>query len=482
MALMFHSGLSKDLSLILNDSDDFNVIIQVGENRNAKEFKAHSVILRARSPYFRSAFSSEWITIKNNMIIFNKPNISPPVFEMILKYIYTGELNLINKPGEDILGLLVASDELLLEELFNYSQNCLSYLIKEKQSWFQQNFVHVLNTISKLANCEKLQEYCIESICMDLQSFITLKGFSKLDKDILYYLLKRDDLQVEETVIWDYLIKWGIEQADLDNNRANWDNEDYEALKKTLIRLIPLIRFIEFHPSEFFDKVYPYKPIFPKHIYDDVVSSFNKGGTISTNIPYLSLRKIKIKSKIIKPGLANIINNWINKKSAKFVRIIKDDPLYNLQKFDLIYRGSRDGISNDSFKEKCKGQVASLVLIKVKNSEKIFGGYSSIGFNTISNDLLNFSYNDKFLFYYSTDNFIFSFENSEDTNNMKMSRVINYSKAVLDYDHSGFNFGRGSLFMKDQKLYVNNCYENYENNLQIYDWFNIEEIETFIVT
>ncbi|PKK58641.1 hypothetical protein RhiirC2_763278, partial [Rhizophagus irregularis] len=69
---------------------------------------------------------------------------------------------------------------------------------------------------------------------MDLQSFITLKGFSKLDRDILYYLLERDDLQVEETVIWDYLIKWGIEQADLDNNRANWDNEDYEALKKTL--------------------------------------------------------------------------------------------------------------------------------------------------------------------------------------------------------------------------------------------------------
>jgi hypothetical protein len=389
---------------------------------------------------------------------------------------------LINKPGEDILGLLVASDELLLEELFNYAQNCLSYLIKERPLWFQQNFVHVLNTISKLANCEKLQEYCIESIYMDLQSFITLKDFSKLDKDILYCLLKRDDLQVEETVIWDYLIKWGIEQTGLDSNRVKWDHEDYEALKKTLIRLIPLIRFMEFHPSEFFDKVYPYKAIFPKHIYEEVVRSFNKGGTISTNITYLSLRKIKIKSKIIKPGLANIINNWINKKSAKFVRIIKDDPLYNLQKFDLIYRGSRDGISNKSFKDKCKGQVASLVLIKVKNSEKIFGGYSSIGFNTISNDLLHFSYSDNFLFYYSSDNFIFSFENSEDTSNMKMSRVTNYSKAILDYDHSGFNFGRGSLFMKEQKLYVNNCYENYENNLKIFDWFNIEEIETFIVT
>ena len=85
MTSIFHSGLLKDLSLILNDSDDFNVIIQVGENRNTKEFRAHSLILRARSPYFKSAFSADWIARENNTIMFNKPNITPAVFDMILK-------------------------------------------------------------------------------------------------------------------------------------------------------------------------------------------------------------------------------------------------------------------------------------------------------------------------------------------------------------------------------------------------------------
>ncbi len=56
MTSVFHSNLSKDLSLILRDSDGFNVIIQVGENQNAKEFYAHSMILRARSPYSKSPF------------------------------------------------------------------------------------------------------------------------------------------------------------------------------------------------------------------------------------------------------------------------------------------------------------------------------------------------------------------------------------------------------------------------------------------
>jgi hypothetical protein len=85
MTLKFYSGLSKDFSLILNNSDDYNVIIQVGENQNTKEFRAHSVILRARSPYFKSAFSADWITKKNDMIMFNKPNITPSVFDIILK-------------------------------------------------------------------------------------------------------------------------------------------------------------------------------------------------------------------------------------------------------------------------------------------------------------------------------------------------------------------------------------------------------------
>ena len=85
MTSIFHSSLLKDIYLILNDADDFNVIIQVGDNQNTREFRAHSVILRAHSPYFKGALSSNWVIKKNNMIMFNKHNIIPIVFDMILK-------------------------------------------------------------------------------------------------------------------------------------------------------------------------------------------------------------------------------------------------------------------------------------------------------------------------------------------------------------------------------------------------------------
>src|SRR5207253_1949503 len=129
---------------------------------------------------------------------------------------------------------------------------------------------------------------------------------------------------------------------------------------------------------------------------------------------------------IIKPKLANIIVNWINKQDAMCIRTRKD-PLY---RFKLIYRGSRDGINSESFKNKCNGRVASLVLIKVQQSYKIFGGYSSIGLSSLGDDC--FIERDV-RYYNSSDNFIFSFESNEDIQNMKIGRVVNESKAILEH-------------------------------------------------
>ncbi len=70
---------------MLIDSDDNDVIIQIKENQKIKEFRAHSNILRVRSPYFKNLISVDKIKNENDVIIFNKPNITPDVFEIVLK-------------------------------------------------------------------------------------------------------------------------------------------------------------------------------------------------------------------------------------------------------------------------------------------------------------------------------------------------------------------------------------------------------------
>jgi hypothetical protein len=85
MAMDFHTTVIKNVSSMLNDSDDYDVIIRVGKYQNIKEFYAHSNILCARSLYFRREFLKDLITNENGMIILNKPNITPNTFKMILE-------------------------------------------------------------------------------------------------------------------------------------------------------------------------------------------------------------------------------------------------------------------------------------------------------------------------------------------------------------------------------------------------------------
>jgi hypothetical protein len=375
--------------------------------------------------------------------------------------------------SEDIIRLIIASDELLLEELVKFLQE---YLIEKRQDWVHKNLFFVLDTLYNLTNCKILQDHCFKTICLDPELLTT--NFLKLDKDIIYKVLEREDLLIKEIVAWDHLIKWGIEQTlglgSENCGKNKWNNEDYEALKETLDELIPLIRFADITSDDFNDKIKPYKVIIPNQIYEEIEEFYNKGTLPKkTTLP---LRIGKFDSKIIKPKLAKIIFKWIN----------KDDFWVSRYNFKLIYRGSIDGISTQSFKNKCKGQRECFVLVKVKQTNKIFGGYSSIGFNSVGDNLIRVYRSYDFYnrrFYFSSDSFIFTYENDEDTQDMKISRVINYDKAIYDHHSVAFDFGYNSLFMSyNQRLYANNIDKNYENNLNTNEVYDIEEIETFIIT
>ena len=75
----------KDIGKLYDRADDYNVKIQVGKDSDMEVFKAHSVILRARSTYFNSAFSSNWAKKEEEFFVFEKPNITTIVFQIILR-------------------------------------------------------------------------------------------------------------------------------------------------------------------------------------------------------------------------------------------------------------------------------------------------------------------------------------------------------------------------------------------------------------
>ncbi|RIA94285.1 BTB/POZ protein [Glomus cerebriforme] len=113
----FLPKLSQNLLEILDDDEYYDITIEVGNEPHIKIFHAHTVILNYRSSYLRRILSTNKKKINGTLIHIKLPNISPKVFQIILRYIYGGKLSLVEYDASVIIKILVAASELDLQEL-----------------------------------------------------------------------------------------------------------------------------------------------------------------------------------------------------------------------------------------------------------------------------------------------------------------------------------------------------------------------------
>jgi hypothetical protein len=428
MCTDFLPNLSKDLSLLLSENEDYNMIINVGEHPNVKQFKVHSIILRVRSSYFRAALSSEWAKVENNYITFNKPNINPKIFEIILTYIYTGTIILDESISSDtmsILEVMIAADELCLQELIDYAQD---YLLLYKPGWIQRNF----STTHKIAlehsnTFTKLLDYCNEIIVNDPELVFCSEDFNSIDEITLLSLLKRDDLLKDEVVLWNHLIKWGINCTGISKDLPNWTSKEYEILSEKIQKSIPLIRFLHISSGDFYKRVKPFANCLPPDLFEDILQYHLVPGHQPSN-DLIQPKRATIDSVIIERKHAALLASWIDGKDELIQN--KRDCLDNPYEFKLLLRGTRDGFTGADFHQKCDSKSATVTIMKVSNTAELIGGFSPI--NWSSRNDWGFT-NESFIFYLGEKNIV--------------SRVIDPTKAINYYENYGPSFGRNDLKM-----------------------------------
>lgn len=73
-----------------------------------REFRAHKAILGARSPVFEAMFDNEMLEKKENRVEIT--DVQVEVFEELLRFIYTGKANSIERFAQE---LLVLSDRVM---------------------------------------------------------------------------------------------------------------------------------------------------------------------------------------------------------------------------------------------------------------------------------------------------------------------------------------------------------------------------------
>ncbi|GBC19293.2 BTB/POZ protein [Rhizophagus irregularis DAOM 181602=DAOM 197198] len=214
MSSKFWAELSSDYEKLFETETGYDVIIYAGEEQNIKEIHAHSNVL--------------------------KPNISPQLFNIILRFIYCGNIELKNLQGSEVL---------------------------------------------------------------------------------------KDDLNIDEIEIWEYLSKWCFTQQNIKDDPTNWNKDD-------IIRVeIPNVK--------------------PK-----------------TSLPTSRKQKLnfQIDSTLIESNHIPLFASWIDKKDSSHYR--KNVP-YD---FKLLYRSSQDGVDTKSFHKNCDNKGATIWIAKIKDSTQLIGG------------------------------------------------------------------------------------------------------------
>ncbi|CAG8525702.1 12541_t:CDS:2, partial [Ambispora leptoticha] len=262
----FQFEFYNDIVKLLRDSDTHDSVIRVGKEK--REFRAHRVILCARSSYFRTVLSPQWVKKQNGEFILAIPNILPDIFEIILD----GSINLEVHEDADILKLLVAADELRLDNLATYIQ---MYLIKKRTQLIRNDPVQILKIFLQHPKFTNLHDFCLETIRESPKLLFASDNFFSLDETHFELILERGNLLIEEIEIWDNLVKWGIAQhPNLSNDVSQWSSYDFRNIATTLQKFLPLINWSQIASREFQQKVMPYKDILPRMLYENIINHY----------------------------------------------------------------------------------------------------------------------------------------------------------------------------------------------------------------
>ncbi|PKY33007.1 POZ domain-containing protein, partial [Rhizophagus irregularis] len=177
----FLPKLSQNLLEILVDEEFYDVTIEVGNDPYVKIFRAHMVILNYRSSYLRKILSTN--KKKNETLTHIKlSNISPEIFQIILKYIYGGKLSLEEFDASYIVKILVAASELSLQELIPHTQ---SFLINNQADWIEQNFIQIYQTSFESDSFLELQKFCTELIFKQSEKIFNSPDFTSISEKTL---------------------------------------------------------------------------------------------------------------------------------------------------------------------------------------------------------------------------------------------------------------------------------------------------------
>lgn len=193
-----------------------------------KEFPCHRLVLAASSPFFKAMFLSELEESKKREIVLK--DVEPSVMGMILRYLYTSDINLTEQNVQDIF---MVANMYQIPSIFSV---CVSYL---QEKMVLGNCLAIFR-LGLLLDCPRLALAAREFICERYAVVVRDQDFLQLGASELGVLITSDALNVEyEEQVFESLMDW------VKHDETNRLKHVPELLQCIRFRLMPLDYFKE---------------------------------------------------------------------------------------------------------------------------------------------------------------------------------------------------------------------------------------------
>ncbi|XP_059200831.1 kelch-like protein 40a [Centropristis striata] len=222
---MYQQSLLQDGLCDLLENDKFvDCVLTIQD----KKFPCHRLVLAASSPFFKAMFLSDLEESKKREIVLK--DVEPGVMGMILRYLYTSDINLTEQNVQDIF---MVANMYQIPSIFSV---CVTYL---QEKLVLGNCLAIFR-LGLLLDCPRLALAARDFICERYQVVVRDQDFLQLGASELAIIITSDALNVErEEQVFESLMDW------VKHDQTKRLQELPELLHCVRFRLIPLDYFKE---------------------------------------------------------------------------------------------------------------------------------------------------------------------------------------------------------------------------------------------
>ncbi|XP_006636591.1 kelch-like protein 41a [Lepisosteus oculatus] len=216
---LYQSTLLQDgLKELLDDNKFVDCTLKVGD----KSLPCHRLILAACSPYFRELFFAEEGKESKKEVVLE--NVDPKIMDMIVKYLYSAEIELTDENVQDIFAV---ASRFQIPSVFTV---CVTYLQKR----LAPNNCLAIFRLGLLLNCPRLAVAARDYISDRFELLAREDDFLQLAPHELFAIIGGDALNVEkEELVFEAVMSWVRKDK---QNRVKSLSEAFDCIR---FRLLP---------------------------------------------------------------------------------------------------------------------------------------------------------------------------------------------------------------------------------------------------